>query len=300
MASISISGIVVAQLHFLCHVGWAIQWEFPPPADSRMAANHGRGNLTAAMLAVSQDMVAKKKKQQISEGYLHFSALYSGLLERMVMFDAMLITLLILVFFCTCLWISPKARDCFEMSMDSGSAALIGKPPPDFVMTLLDRTDKRIADLLSMKKPMVLRFYASRGRNFYSTNVRDVEKECTSEVKALDELAQDIKYYTKVVFVLVAVDHPGTTDLEAYNSKLNISDKCVHGELKRGWDASLRGYCVDNLPHTTIVGSNGIVAKNFDAFGAYLVDVRQCIDDLLQGKNPKPEVKTTPSRHPRH
>lgn len=255
---------------------------------SRMATNLRDRNLTTSASdfwlsnASGQARNARThKKQYIDTAMAQLSASKDMVSAR----NIFTMIILVVIALCLCLWISPKARDCLQISMDSDKQACVGKPPPDFVMTLLDRSDKKIAELASLGKPMVVRFYTSREVEKYSSYSRDVKQECEASVKALSEMAEDVKYYQKVLFLLVAIDHPGTTDLQKYHDRMRISDKSINAELKRGWDKTLEnGYCVDNLPHTTIVDANGIVVKNFDVFGAYLVDVRQCVDDILQGK----------------
>lgn len=222
---------------------------------------------------------------------LHFSSVAYEMLSvgfgdfLLICFVGILVLIIIICYL-------PQARECFEVSMDSASAALVGKPPPDFVLVLLDRSDQKISDLANLSKPMVIRFYASREDEEYASDAHGDRLQDVG-VKALDEMAQDIKYYQKVLFVLVAIDHPGTTDLQKYNDQMQISDKCIHGQLKRGWDNILKEYSVEKLPHTTVVGANGIVVKNFNSLGTYFVDLRQCVDDLLQGKNEVQEKKTS-------
>lgn len=247
----------------------------------KMATNPYNGNMTAAVpdLQSTQDE-RRHNRQHISmvqfESFNASQAIGNG--AAMILFSGAFVMCLF------CSW--PKLKDCIQVPLDGASAAVVGKPPPDFVMTLLDRSDQRITELVSLGKPMVLRFYISRGVQPYSSYARDVKSDCDEGVKALAEMAEDIKYYQKVLFVLVAIDHPGTTDLQAYNDRMRISDKnmIINAELKRGWDKALGEYCVEDLPHTTVIDANGLVVKNFGTFGAYLVDLRQCVNDVLHGR----------------
>lgn len=289
-----ISGIATLLFCFLWYEGHGFQWDTNPQSGLERSANIRSINTTETLLDLHLGQGTMTKQMQ-QLGTQHIAGVDHKLLftmkdlffrEIMVTGNVMLIILACMLALAVCFWISPQARECIDASMDSASAGLIGSPLPDFVMTLIDRTDTRATDLAALGKPMVFRFYESKSK--------DVQNGSSSSITAFDEMAQDVKYYNKVLFVLVAVDHPGTTDLEECKRKLNISDQCIHGELKRGWDSSLEEYGVTNgrLPHTTIAGANGVVVKNFDAFGMYLVDVRQCVDDLLKGNEMQPKTKS--------
>lgn len=201
-----------------------------------------------------------------------------------------------LIVWMLCLSCWPTAGERFDAALGIGPAVLVGKRAPDFTMTLLDGSVKRLRDICQEGKPIVVKFY----------NQDDDPKLIRSsrfsqDAKALEQMARDVKYAGKVNFVLVNLQ--GRDAAVEYHNGLKLSGALqpnflgaaiLHGGLNGAWCDLSQIYHTRYSPHTTIIDSQGIAVRNYNhakwwtegnVVGEDFATLSQTIDDLLKAQN---------------
>lgn len=183
---------------------------------------------------------------------------------------------LLLCGLCLCIY-SPRGFFAYyvEGALDPKSTAVIGKQAPDFAMTLIDRASTTLSAFLKQGKPVLIKFISIHSQ------------DCDVSCKAMDKLANHHLYRHTIICVLVAINHPTVTEMEKHKEKVKLSDKCVQGNLKKGWEAKLEEYGVRDVPHTTLIDAKGNVVKNYEGFSSHYSNITKSIDLLLKEAQPK-------------
>ena len=127
-------------------------------------------------------------------------------------------------------------------------AQVIGKTAPSMALEICRGGEKSQSDLLALREPgqaMVLDFFAPWC------------KACPKAAQHLDELAES--YGERCQFVLICVDG-SLDDAIAFAKEHGVSRPVIASVVDE--DAPSENYQVQGLPHHTIIGPDGLVARN--------------------------------------
>jgi len=199
---------------------------------------------------------------------------------------------LLMWMFCLSSW--PAAGEHLDVAFGIGPAVLVGKQAPDFTMTMLDGSTRRLRDITQDGKPVVVKFY---NQDDDCKSVLRTSK-FSQDVKGLELMARDVKYAGHVNFVLVNLQGRGAA--VEYHNGLKLSGAfqstfadaaILHGGLNGAWCDLSQDYNTSYCPHTTVINSQGIVVRNYNhlrwwtegsAVGEDFAALSQTVDALMK------------------
>lgn len=205
----------------------------------------------------------------------------------------------VLMSFCLLLWMLclsywPTAGEHVDAALSMGPAVLVGKRAPDFTMTMLDGSTKRLRDITQEGKPVVVKFYNNDddGKSLLR------QSKFSQDVKGLEQMARDVKYAGHANFVLVNLQGRGAA--VEYHNSLKLSGAfqstfagaaILHGGLNGAWCDLSQDYHTSYCPHTAVIDSQGIVVRNYNhmrwwtegsVVGEDFAALSQTVDDLMK------------------
>jgi len=204
----------------------------------------------------------------------------------------LLCSCLIVWMFCLACW--PTAGEHVDAALGIGPAVLVGKQAPDFTMTMLDGSCRRLRDITQEGKPVVVKFYNQDDAHKVALR----SSRFSHDAKGLELMARDVKYAGHVNFVLVNLQGQGAA--VEYHNGLKLSGALqstfsgaaiLHGGLNGAWCDLSQDYHTNYCPHTTIIDSQGIVVRNYNhvkwwtegnVVGEDFAALSQTVDDLLK------------------
>mmetsp|Transcript_40266 Transcript_40266/g.110798 ORF Transcript_40266/g.110798 Transcript_40266/m.110798 type:complete len:162 (-) Transcript_40266:193-678(-) len=122
-------------------------------------------------------------------------------------------------------------------------SVLVGEQAPDFEFELLDKSKRRLSDVVAEGLPVLILFYC----NFCP--------QCGASAQKMEELAEAQTFKGRVNFILINLR--GIEDAIAYKGLKDLRDACPHGaaEVEELFD-------VNAIPHTTLIDADGTILRN--------------------------------------
>lgn len=159
---------------------------------------------------------------------------------------------------------TPVATDGLVPTVAAGVGLNPGDPAPDFAVTMLDGTTKKLSDFLG--KPVVINFWASWCG------------PCTAEMKNIEAVYQ--KHLNDDVIILAVNQGEEDKTIQGYKEMWKLNFRLVRNPAN---DAA-HLFHVQALPTTVFVGADGKI-KEVHIGGPMSTDfIQQRVDEMLAKK----------------